>query len=158
MANSQPDFTFVLINVTFWTIFAMFVLSLRRVAKMVKYKKWVPKALQRENAKITNSTSQKWFKTLRSSVKKWNLVGNLTIWMHFLVINVTFWAIFEKFRWCFLQSPCVSQSLWGWFCALYHFRYPPNDKMNMSKMLQNVTFMCKREFPFPKPQPESTFQ
>ena len=45
MSNASPEFTFLVINVTFLAIFAMFVLSLWRVAEMVKYKKSAPKAL-----------------------------------------------------------------------------------------------------------------
>ena len=45
MSISPPEFTFLVINVTFWAIFAMFVVSLWRVAEMAKYKKSAPKAL-----------------------------------------------------------------------------------------------------------------
>ena len=62
-----------------------------------KVQKVSPKGIdwQRETAKMTKWTPQKWPETLRLSLKKWNQVANLTTRIHFLLINVSFWTIFD---------------------------------------------------------------
>ena len=85
MSNPQPEFTFWVINVTFLTIFAMFIMSLWREARMVKCKKSAPKPLTDEGRlqKNTKWKSKKWPQTLRLSVKKWVRFVKSTTGIHF---------------------------------------------------------------------------
>ncbi len=75
-------------------------------------------------SKVTKRTSQKWPTTLRLSVKKWISVVNWTTRIHFFTDKRNVFGHFDMFILSFWQSPCVSQCLWGWLSALYHFRCP----------------------------------
>ena len=100
--------------------------------------------LQRKNAKMTQSKSQNWLRTFRLSVKSECRLSNSPPKFTFLVINVTFWAIFEMFSLCFCSLPVSVKAFGADFLHFTILATLQSDKANMSKMVQNVTFISAK--------------
>ena len=93
---------------------------------MVKCKRSAPKALT-DKGRPPKGQNEHLKNGPKRYVYHWKSEIWLRIWQSgftFLLINVTFGPFLRCSSCHFVQSPFVSQCLWGWLFALYHFRNP----------------------------------